>query len=231
MNKVSIKLQGGLGNFLFQIACAFSYSKKYKKELLINKKNSFVVHGEVDFYLDNIFSKIKFSSELIKFDSYYTETSPHCYMEIPYLIGNVFLSSYFQSEKYFKHYKEDIKNMFELSDDIVLKVKKQNNFINLENTCIIHVRRGDYLSIGHFLGLDYYKISIEEMKKSGIKTFCLVSDDINWCKESFIGSEFIFSKNKSDIEDLCFMTLFKNIIIANSSFSWWGAYLGVEKNV
>ena len=72
MNKVSIKLQGGLGNFLFQISCAYSYSKKHNKELVLNKEGSLIVHGGIDSYLGNIFSKIHFSQEVVNFNSYYT---------------------------------------------------------------------------------------------------------------------------------------------------------------
>jgi hypothetical protein len=231
MNKVSIKLQGGLGNFLFQISCAYSYSKKHNKELVLNKEGSLIVHGGIDSYLGNIFSKIHFSQEVVNFNSYYTEPSSLNYNEIPHLNGNVFLSSYFQSEKYFEYYKKEIQNIFMPKKNIILKVKEQNCLSDLKDRCVIHVRRGNYVNIGHFLGLDYYKVSIDQMKKFGVKIFHIVSDDINWCKKNFIGDEFIFSKNKNDIEDLYFMTLFKNIIIANSSFSWWGAYLGVEKRV
>ena len=97
-----------------------------------------------------------------------------------------------------------------------------------ENTCSIHVRRGDYLnSPNHHptQNMNYYMRAIKEMPKDSV--FLIFSDDIKWCKENFpnLPEKFIFVEGNKDYEDLHLMTHCKNNIIANSTFSWWGAWL------
>jgi hypothetical protein len=58
-----------------------------------------------------------------------------------------------------------------------------------------------------------------------INRFLIFSDDIEWCKKNFNSDDFYFVEGNKDIEDLFLMTLCKNHIISNSSFSWWGSWL------
>jgi hypothetical protein len=207
---------GRLGNQLFQIAAVAGYSKKFNYNWSINNWS----------YKDFFENNISYSDNIQKVFYEYYETD---YKEIPNLGSNLEIFGYFQSEKYFESHKDYVKYIFKPKKEIIEKIKNNNvcKFNNEE--CVIHIRRGDYINLGHFLGKKYYENSINEMKNDGVKKFFIVSDDIEWCKENFKSSEFYFSKNNIDIEDLFFMSLFKNIIIANSSFSWWGAYLGENK--
>ena len=75
--------------------------------------------------------------------------------------------------------------------------------------------------------LGYYK---EAIKLMDVNKFIVFSDDMSWCKENFVGDEFIFMENNSDYIDLWLMSLCDNNIIANSSFSWWGAWLNQNPN-
>jgi hypothetical protein len=61
-------------------------------------------------------------------------------------------------------------------------------------------------------------------------TFLVFSDDMEWCKENFIGDQFIFVEGENDVTDLWIMSYCKHNIIANSSFSWWGAWLNDYKH-
>jgi len=92
----------------------------------------------------------------------------------------------------------------------------------------VHVRRTDYLkfpNIHPFPGLDYYKKSFEVYRDNFACTFVVCSDDIKWCKENFVGDDFLFSESNDSIFDLMLLSNCDHNIIANSSFSWWGAYL------
>lgn len=104
------------------------------------------------------------------------------------------------------------------------------------NSCGIHVRRGDYLNEPEFKGIcdiDYYTKSIREILKHNSQcTFFVFSNDLEWCRRNLtplIGNNRIVfvSENKSTNScwDMFLMTYCKNLIIANSSFSWWGAFL------
>ena len=148
-----------------------------------------------------------------------------------------------QDEKYFKKYELDIRSMY--SEGIVT---------NSINRVAIHVRRAKnptnplepvysennfYVNLGDPLGQDiknnYY---LRAMKMFPNENFTVFSDDIKWCKESILFqdpvqdneyipiSRFEFSEGKNELEDLNFMASHKSHIIANSSFSWWAAYLG-----
>jgi hypothetical protein len=164
------------------------------------------------------------------------------YKEIPAIEGNVCLNGYFQSEKYFKEYSDEIKKLFEqpkFMHGVVTSHAWDRNgiFINTEtNTCSIHVRRGDYLkSPDHHpeQTMNYYMKAIKQMPKDTI--FIIFSDDIAWCKQNFpdLPEKFKFAEGGRDDEDLLYMSLCKNNIITNSTFSWWAAWLNqnIEKKV
>ncbi len=154
------------------------------------------------------------------------------------LRGNIYMDGYFQSEMYFRDIRSDLIRNFSFKDELSLKNKNIIKNIQNTNSVSIHVRRGDYVSnknANNFHGvqvLDYYKkaISILEHKIKKPKYF-IFSDDIDWCKKNLpISKSIFFVENRKGSEDLRIMIECKHNIIANSSFSWWGAWLGNEKN-
>jgi hypothetical protein len=104
----------------------------------------------------------------------------------------------------------------------------------IECTCSIHVRRGDYLKYPNKhtqSPTEYYDTAISLVKeKHPNVTFLIFSDDIQWCKNHFIGNEFTFIEGFEDWEDLILMSLCDANIITNSTFSWWAAWLGEKPN-
>lgn len=224
MNKVTTKLQGGIGNMLFQIAAAYAYSKKFNNEFMLSKNDAVIVHKNVDTYSNNILKNIEFSN-FIKPTIQHSEKGFH-YQEIPNYNNNVVLYGYFQSEKYFQDYSDEIRKLFmsydiNLSDDI-------KDLLDNENTCSIHVRRGDFLkypSNHPVQNMNYFLKAIKQMPKDSV--FLIFSDDIEWCKQNFpdLPEKFRFIEGNKDYEDLYIMSHCKNNIIANSTFSWWGAWL------
>lgn len=148
---------------------------------------------------------------------------------------NTIITGRWQSEMYFNEISDMIRK------DFTFKVKSEKSIFENpaknENTVAIHVRRTDYITnklysekIGA-LEIDYYKNAIKYMKnKIENPVFYFFSDDINWCKIHF-GSEknMFFSNNSSAKDDLQNMTFCKNFIISNSTFVWWGAWLGSYK--
>lgn len=158
------------------------------------------------------------------------------------LKGNVFLRGYWQTEKYFSNYESIIRKDFEFTspkNDTTLSIEYT---MALQNAVSIHVRRGDYVSsptansFHGVLGLDYYKAAMQKIESLVDKPFYfLFSDDGAWAKEYLV-------KNRKDIllvehnigkdswQDMCLMSKCKHHIIANSSFSWWGAWLNDNKN-
>jgi hypothetical protein len=113
-------------------------------------------------------------------------------------------------------------------NSFVVKIKNNENYPIIS----LHVRRGDYLQLSSLnLNLEYYKEALDIfISKYQYFKLLIFSDDINWCKQVFLADNVFFSENNSNYVDMCMMTLCDDNIIANSSFSWWGAYLNKNPN-
>lgn len=157
------------------------------------------------------------------------------------LIPNTYIEGFFQSEKYFKNIenqlKEDFTFKFEPSDENKKLIEK----INSTNSISLHIRRGDYVQKKRYqnlyanCSLEYYKKGVELIAQSVENpTLFIFSDDIEWVKENLnLPYESVFvSHNIGDksYEDMRLMSTCKHNVIANSSFSWWGAWLNNNQN-
>lgn len=193
---------GRLGNQLFQIAATVA--------LAVRNNDDYVFPPwtyEPNFSLINCFS-----SKINNTDRY-VETS-FTYSPIPYR-PNMDLEGFFQSEKYFEDQQGLIRSLF----------NPKLNFGIKYDYAAIHVRHGDYINLKreyNQLTMPYYN---QAMKMINAKNYIIFSDDINWCKANFKGNNIVFSEGKSPAEDLALMMACEHQIIANSSFSWWGAWL------
>ena len=140
------------------------------------------------------------------------------------------LTGYFQSVNYFKEIQDEIKQIFSPTSDFLNKVNECYPELSCKNTLSIHIRRGDYLSISDTLpvvDISYINKAIETIGDYS-KVF-VFSDDKAWAKENFNNSNFTVVEDLEDYEELWMMSLCKNNIISNSTFSWWGSFL--NKNV
>jgi len=227
MTKLSSTLfMGGLGNMMFQAAMLYAYSKKYNYKPYINFNHIGTLHNPPLNYKDNILSNFDpIEGSDIEWFLYEepTDYKPCRYNDLPdFNTNNLIFKGFFQSYKYFDLYKNEIQKIFSPPKDILEKIK---NKYNPQDYISLHVRRGDYVNLSqyhHNLSIDYYKNAIDYFK--GYK-FLVFSDDIEWCKKHFKGDEFFFMENEPDYIDLYLMSQCKHNIIANSTFSWWGAYL------
>tara|TARA_Y100001973_G_scaffold102493_1_gene167643 strand:- start:416 stop:1219 length:804 start_codon:yes stop_codon:yes gene_type:complete len=141
------------------------------------------------------------------------------------------LVGYFQSEKWFKHIESEIRNDFTFHDEILKPCKEMMS--GLENSIALHVRRGDFLrnSARHYnQSLSYYEKALKHFPDETVLVF---SDDPLWChdEELFADERFMIADDNSNYVDLCLMSMCSGHIIANSSFSWWGAWLADSKKV
>ena len=146
--------------------------------------------------------------------------------------NDVSLWGFFQTEKYFKHIEESIREDFKFRDHILEPCTEMAESIG--NAVSLHVRRTDFLknSGNHYnLQLDYYEKALSKIDPD--RTVIVFSDDSEWCEqqELFSGDRFMISESNDNGVDMCLMTFCKAHIIANSSFSWWGAWLANSKEV
>ncbi len=134
-------------------------------------------------------------------------------------------TGYFQSELYFPH-RDMVLDLFEPADPIKAKLDKYKDIIG-QNKAAIHVRRGDYMkmkNIYYALDMSYYMGAMDYLKGKGVKEFLIFSTDIPWCKQAFKGEQFAFIEDDSFVE-LFLMSKCDHNVIANSAFSFWGAWL------
>lgn len=217
---ITSNLKGGLGNQMFQISAAVALALENNDTAAFDFQKCFTPNqGNPSlFYLNNIFKNIVNMVDIPIYKIYY-ETK-FSFNKIDYE-PNLLLDGYFQSEKYFKPQEDKIRELFYIDDKI---------FDNSEITTSVHIRRGDYQKFSNFhrvLDLEYYHTAINRI---GGGNFLFFSDDIEWAKKTFVSKNFFFSENSNELDDFYLMSKCKNNIIANSSFSWWAAYLNKNKN-
>lgn len=154
--------------------------------------------------------------------------------------SNVYLNGYWMSWKYFEKYENEIRQDFTIRKDIVTHLDDIACKIKKINSVSIHIRRGDFTSqknadLHGVIPIAFYLKAIEEIvKKISSLHFFIFSDDIEWVKEN-LNTRFpitYISKHitTTGIEDFYLMTICKHNIIANSTFSWWAAWLNGNKD-
>lgn len=257
---IIVKLFGGLGNQMFQYAAGRRLANLHNTDLkfdfqglnykikrnyalsIFNINEKFATSreiGNLKFKRRNLLKKIvakifnippKHSLAHIK--EKYFNFDP----EILNQPNEVYLSGYWQSEKYFKDIEEIIRNEFTIKYPQTGKNKDFAKQINSCESVSIHIRRGDYISdaeVNQYHGiceLDYYYSCIKQMtQKIDKPIFFVFSDEPAWTRENFrIDYPTVIIEHNSPenaYEDLRLMSQCKHNIIANSSFSWWGAWL------
>ena len=144
---------------------------------------------------------------------------------------HVSLHGFFQSEKYFKHIENEIRQDFGFNVNLLNPCKDMVD--SVENPIALHIRRTDYVSNSenhHNLSLKYYDDALSHFESD--RNVIVFSDDPTWCQEQklFSDDRFLISENTDNRVDLCLMSLCNDFIIANSSYSWWGAWLSANKD-
>lgn len=231
---------GRLGNQMFQYAALIGVAKKLKLSYGIPYKNTTekqIGSHRYGFQLFDIFD-INCEDADVMFDNKYVYENTSYSDAIFKISDNTDIHGYFQSEKYFEHCRDEIKKQFQFKNK--LKYNQIKN--NLNNNCFnigIHVRKDDYNFLHNVYpacSIDYYIKALNISKSDDIPNRLHVfSDDVVWCRSIFSKVfkqyELIYSDNLDYESDLIGMTLCDAMIMANSSFSWWGSWLGRDKCV
>ncbi len=159
---------------------------------------------------------------------------PGTYHSEVFLTKNCVFVGYWQTEKYFTDIKDKLVQKFKFAN-VGLALSDFAEKLSGEVYVSVHVRRGDYLTYADsYMGIctcDYYQAAIEYIRsREPNARFIFFSDDMDWVKNNIFVSEAVFFEknlfdNYEDWFDLYLMTRCKHNILANSSFSWWGAWL------
>ena len=222
-------LMGGLGNQMFQISHAFAQSLKHNVKPVFRKwAYTPMQANQPTKYLNNIYRNLEFTDD----DYNFLRISENSWNEANLNFefnNNIEFFGYFQSSKNFFNYGEIIKKLFEPSEDFLSKI--HNKFHSFENSIAIHIRRGDYLSISHVLPvIDKSYIDHCLSKFDNHSQIYIFTDDKEWAKNNLKYENSIIVDGLDDYEEMWMISLCDNIIMSNSTFSWWGAYLYKNKN-
>jgi len=252
-NITSIRLMGGLGNQLFQIFTTIAYGLKNNRQIVFPYSESLKIGIERPTYWDNFLSSMKnmttFNSEFgitnallfVRF-SIFNENG-FTYTKIPsFNDKEVLLNGYFQSYKYFEEYNKIIFSLIQIETQKRM-IKNEFSYLFSGNFTYVsmHFRLGDYVNIQDchpLLTYSYYENAIKHIVENNIADnlcviyFCqkednkIVSSIID--KLKLVYTDILFVKADDEIPDwkqMLLMSVCHHNIIANSTFSWWGAYL------
>ncbi len=225
---VYMHLGGRLGNQMFQIAAAVSLAADFGVEAIFPD----LVRHQENMKLNHkyIFPSLNANQPSVS-PSYTFYEHPHFqFQPIPFY-RNLEICGYFQSEKHFKHNKEKICALFEPSKEIKdYLTKKYQTLLRHPKTVAIHLRAYKLESVEiekcfPFLSREFYMEATELFPEDAL--FVIFSDRVEWAKEELKGFKrpHVFIENEPYYHDFYLMSFCKHQIIANSTFSWWAAYL------
>lgn len=252
---IIIGLKGGLGNQLFQYSFGrflmIKNNEKVKFEFCTPDRND----TQREYKLDNFNTKIEIASpeeiKSVKRQGVFSQFIKKVRNKISkqYNIGynpafektkEKYLEGFWQSHKYLEPIQNVLFREITLKKPIEDKYKELLNKIVNSNSISIHIRRGDYVNdlktkVTHYaFGLEYYEKAIKTIdSKIQDPSFFIFSDDIMWVKDNLeinFPTIFVSSPDIKDFEELALMSKCKHNIIANSSFSFWGAWLNQNPN-
>lgn len=251
---IIVKIQGGLGNQMFQYALGRSLSLANKttfkidssylrssnqsnRSFLLDKFNTEAIEAtddEINLYIST-YQKIL---DCFRPDSKKKKVLKQSSFFYPKILNRSdgYFDGHWNNEKYFKTHEKIIRNDFTLKNRLGEKTELfSKKILNEPQAVSIHMRRGDYVSIKKIenrhgvLPISYYENALKKiMEKFSNVKFFIFSDDIEWVRKNFpkkYPAVFVSNPDIPDYEELALMSLCKHNIIANSTFSWWGAWL------
>lgn len=209
-------VESSTNKLLLRIVCRFIINKKFKQKGTVLKFLSFC---GLELVIDTISFVYKINLSHSKHRIWYF--------------------GYWQTEKYFIHIRPQLLDTFRFDEsklsDQTLVMKNQMQY---SNSVSLHVRRGDYLSVQNkklyegICTLDYYERAIAIMREKVKRAvFYVFSDDMDWVKQNLKVPNAIFidwNRQTDSWQDMYLMSQCKHNIIANSTFSWWGAWLNTN---
>jgi hypothetical protein len=229
---VFVGLQCQLGNQMFEIATGLSLALDNNVELRVPDLIE-CTHVNIPKNYKHVFWRVP-TEKPEPFNPVDYFEPQHQFAPIPYQ-PNMRLWGWWQSEKYFKHHKNEVLDLFAPSDEILKYLyTKYPHIINHPSSVALHVRTYAFENppAGQFPfpGLNYFHNAAALFPQDTL--IVVFSDNIPWCKSHFDipGREILFIEDEEYYHDLYLISLCKHQIISNSTFSWWGAYLNLNPN-
>lgn len=254
-----IRFLGGLGNQMFQYACYKALKTRYP-DTKADLSSFRLEQHHIGYELYHIFNINLDEAYALSSGIYNTQNRKWifrklrrvlnikgCYHEEQLLFKfdpNIFSDNrsgyyygFWQNEQYFSNISDQIRKDFDFKPELSKQNTDVLNEIKQENSVSIHVRRGDYVnhpSFGSICEKDYYQNAINTVnQQTDSAKFFIFSNDIQWCINNLNIKDCVFISGNTGTNsyiDMQLMSNCKHNIIANSSFSWWAAWLNVNPN-
>ena len=248
---IIIEVTGGLGNQMFQYALYVKLKEMgkdvrldlsdYRKGQSMRKFELGIFKTDYQAATPREINKYKKPDLLKRFspvplkEKIYIENLDEGYQEIVFSFDDMYLSGYWQCEKYFADVRKTLLKKFTFPVENSSTYEKKLSQIQMSQSVSIHVRRGDYLTeqnakvYGNICTLNYYRNAVSYIReKVKDAVFFLFTNDKDWVRENIYEEGMVIvdcNSNDQDYLDMFLMSQCKHNIIANSSFSWWGAWL------
>lgn len=245
----------GFGNQLFMYACGYAVSRRLGTQLMIDASyiandtsrkyelchlkikydKCFRVDGFSWYWLRVIIRKFRHALMSFRHSSFRENKAFEFNANILNVNNNTRLFGYWQNEKYFIDYRHELLEMFVPTYELSQSCLQLIDEIHSSNSISVHIRRGDYVKIGICLGMEYYEKAIAYIKgKVDNPVFYVFSDDKEYADDLFKKMDcdykiVEYEPVNSSIDDIFVMKECKHNIVANSSYSWWGAWLNNNK--
>jgi len=227
---------GGLGNQMFIVAASYVAHKESKSPLYILQQPTNNKHNSTNNYNASIFKyfgihlSISQDNTLPNYSTFFNSDGFAKWNPSSIQAGTR-MSSYFQYYPALEPYEDDIRFLFLRGLD-EYRSKINDSYYDC---AFLHIRRGDYLNLPDFhynQSLDYYKQASEIIKKTGVTKIVVISDDLSWVRqqEMFKEETYELYDSTDELQSLALMSkCTAGAICANSTFSWWGAFLGAHR--
>ena len=255
---IAVRLQGRLGNQLFQYAFIIVAAKKLNTRFYIDQ---FIEPSIIDKYFENVTGINKATRQVFNINGFKNIFNFHLrrlyFKYLPKinklsvkeytftdtvlettLSNNTLYSGFFQSELFFKDAEDLIRNKFSLKKIVTGQFKNKYGGLYRDNRIVtIHIRRTDYQYLPHLnlggddlsLPISYYQKALAKYEGQNVH-FVFVTDDFDFVSQSFKYIENKTISNDTEIMDFQHLLNADECIISNSSFSWWGAWLNPKQN-
>lgn len=234
MAAIYVKLVGRMGNNMFQLAAAASLAHRMglpcfacpDPTFWVPEPDNCYLPAYVEQYKETLFRNFRFVGEVLR-PYVLCQEVDFAYHSLPQM-ENLYLSGYFQSERYF--HESLVRRLFCIEEDRRQRLEREFGALLHLRPVGINVRRGDYLRVEDWhpvQPLSYFEVAMACMGTD--RHFLITSDDPAWCRANFVGSNCHVVEEISPMDNLYLQSMCEGHIISNSTFSWWGAWLDTKR--
>lgn len=250
---ITVRIGGGLGNQLFFYSFGYALAKRtnqrlrfdisnYSEKNQLFKERPFKLNelciSNTDFFelpmkkgvCNKLYRRMRIGLGASVFQN--GTTNPYEFIVKP--SRNSYWNNFWVKFTFFDEYRDELSQEFQVKKELGAQAKKCMKDIEKSNRVMIHIRRGDYVSVNHsVLSMSYYDEAMEMIAKEvDNPQFYFFSDDLQWVKDKFGSKEnyhFVDNLN-DDLEEFAVMSHASNAILANSTFSWWATYINIHNS-